>query len=178
MTAITLGLITFNGGKYIGNVLEQMAPLVDEIVVVDSFSTDDTIAIASQFKAKIFEQEFTGSFADLRNFAIDKATSRYIIFMDCDEMLEDPESVLAMDFEHDIYSLPRKTYLDEIFQEQWYPDVQHRIIKINSLVQYENDVHEMPIGKEDAIILDTHIIHGKTVEEQNLSTKRYMEMNI
>jgi glycosyltransferase involved in cell wall biosynthesis len=177
MTTITLGLITFNGSKYIGNVLEQMAPLVDEIVVVDSFSTDDTIAIASQFGSKIFEKTFEGSFADLRNFAIDKATSQYILFMDCDETLEDPEKVLATNFEQEIYSLPRKTYLDGVYQEQWYPDVQHRIIKTNSLVQYESDLHEMPIGREDAVVLDTHIIHKKTVNEQHLNNIRYMKMN-
>lgn len=177
MTTIALGLITYNGAKYIDNVLEQLAPIVDEIVIVDSFSTDDTIAIATHYKAKIYERSFTGSYSELRNFAIDNTQSQYIIFMDCDEVLENPNILTTIDFEADIYSMPRKNYIDNILQEHWYPDVQHRIIKTNSLVRYEGDLHEMPIGREDAVILDTHIIHNKTMIEQKRNDKRYAEID-
>ncbi len=60
---------------------------VDEIIVVDTGSTDRTIEIAREFGAKVIEREWTGSFADARNASFDAATSDWIMYLDADEVL-------------------------------------------------------------------------------------------
>ena len=60
---------------------------VDEIIVVDTGSTDRTVEIAESFGAKVIEQEWTGSFADARNVSFDAATGDWIMYLDADEVL-------------------------------------------------------------------------------------------
>ncbi len=60
---------------------------VDEIIVVDTGSTDRTVEIAREFGAKVIEQEWTGSFADARNASFDAATGDWIMYLDADEVL-------------------------------------------------------------------------------------------
>jgi glycosyltransferase involved in cell wall biosynthesis len=60
---------------------------VDEIIVVDTGSTDRTVEIAKSFGAKVIEREWTGSFADARNASFDAATGDWIMYLDADEVL-------------------------------------------------------------------------------------------
>lgn len=61
---------------------------VDEIIIVDSFSTDRTFEIASELNVRIFQNKFT-DFSSQRNFAINKATNDWILFFDLDEYISD-----------------------------------------------------------------------------------------
>ena len=67
--------------------LEAVAPAVDEIVIVDTGSTDRTIEIARSHGAKVIEREWTGSFSDARNVSFEAATGDWIIYLDADEVL-------------------------------------------------------------------------------------------
>lgn len=58
----------------------------DEIIVVDSFSTDNTIGICREYTDKIFQKEFT-DFADMKNFALSKASNEWALSIDADEEL-------------------------------------------------------------------------------------------
>ena len=71
--------------------LEAAAPHVDEIIVVDTGSTDATIEIAKSFGAKVIEVEWTGDFAAARNVSFDAATSDWLVFLDADEVLAEGE---------------------------------------------------------------------------------------
>ena len=84
MQKISALLITYNEEKNIKRFLED-ADYADEIIIVDSFSTDRTLEIASSFpKVKIFQREFT-NFSDQKNFAIHQASNEWITFFDADE---------------------------------------------------------------------------------------------
>ena len=78
--------------------LAAAAPAVDEIVIVDTGSTDRTIEIAREFGATVIEREWTGSFADARNVTFDAATGDWLMFLDADEVLveEDVERLRAL----------------------------------------------------------------------------------
>ena len=67
--------------------LAAVRDAVDEIIVVDTGSTDRTIEIAESFGAKVIEREWTGSFADARNVSFDAATGDWVMFLDADEVL-------------------------------------------------------------------------------------------
>ncbi|MEO6509090.1 MAG: glycosyltransferase family 2 protein [Patescibacteria group bacterium] len=57
----------------------------DEIIVVDNLSSDNTVEIAKEHKAKIFTRELKDNFAEQRNFGLEKATGKWILFIDADE---------------------------------------------------------------------------------------------
>jgi tetratricopeptide (TPR) repeat protein len=67
--------------------LGAVAGAVDEIVVVDTGSTDATVEIARSFGARVLFHEWTGSFAEARNVSFDAATGDWVIFLDADEVL-------------------------------------------------------------------------------------------
>lgn len=79
-------IITKNNAKSLNWALESVYKYLDEIVIVDSGSTDDTLEIAKKYDAKIYFNEFK-DFSAQRNFAISKCTGDYIFTMDADEVM-------------------------------------------------------------------------------------------
>jgi glycosyltransferase involved in cell wall biosynthesis len=88
---LSVVIITYNEEANIGRTLESVKPLVsddkDEIIVVDSGSTDRTVEIAKSFGAKVFVEEWKG-YAAQKNSAIDKAAGAWILSLDADEEVE------------------------------------------------------------------------------------------
>ena len=72
--------------------LEPLRGVVDEMIVVDTGSSDRTVEIAESFGAKVVQFPWNGSFADARNVSIDNATGDWIMYLDADEHLEDEDA--------------------------------------------------------------------------------------
>ncbi len=85
--SLSLCMIVKDEEEMLPRCLEAAAPAVDEIIVVDTGSSDRTIEIAKSFGAKVIEFEWTGSFADARNVSIDAATGDWLMYLDADEVL-------------------------------------------------------------------------------------------
>lgn len=83
---ISACLIVCNEEKNLARCLASVAPIVDEIVVVDSGSTDRTLEIARSFHARIVSQPWLGYVAQ-KNFALDQATHDWVLSIDADEEL-------------------------------------------------------------------------------------------
>src|SRR4051812_14431545 len=88
-TGLTLSLcmIVRDEEEMLPRSLAAVRDAVDEIIVVDTGSTDRTVEIAHEFGATVIEREWTGSFADARNVSFDAATSDWIMYLDADEVL-------------------------------------------------------------------------------------------
>ncbi|MBM3176607.1 MAG: glycosyltransferase family 2 protein [Bacteroidetes bacterium] len=125
-------VITFNEEKKIARCLDSMSGLVDEIVVVDSFSTDLTEHICRERKVRFFQRKFTNHI-DQKNFAIGLATADYVLYLDADEYLSsDLRSSIGNIKEiglKDAYSMDRiSSYGGEwIRHGSWFPDTKIRI---------------------------------------------------
>ncbi|MFD0826943.1 glycosyltransferase [Neobacillus sp. M.A.Huq-85] len=87
MTSISLCMIVKNEEKMLGACLESVKDLVDEIVIVDTGSEDNTKEIARQFTDLIYDFEWVGDFAVARNFAFSKGTKDYLMWLDADDIL-------------------------------------------------------------------------------------------
>lgn len=90
---ITACCIAKNEAVRMQNWLEQAQKYADEIIVVDTGSTDDTKAIAQAFGAQVFDFPWCNDFAAARNAALDKVTGDWIIFLDADETFCEAEKV-------------------------------------------------------------------------------------
>ncbi|WP_298424927.1 glycosyltransferase family 2 protein [uncultured Kordia sp.] len=82
-TKITALAITYNESAHIEKYIEQLA-FADEIIIVDSFSTDNTVELAKKYDITLIQREFD-NFSSQKNFAIDQATHDWIVFFDLDE---------------------------------------------------------------------------------------------
>ena len=80
-------LIVKNETQNLARCLESIVPYLDELVVVDTGSTDDTVAIAQQFDAIIHHFQWCDDFSAARNFAISKVCGEWILMLDADEEL-------------------------------------------------------------------------------------------
>jgi glycosyltransferase involved in cell wall biosynthesis len=85
---------------------------VDEIIVIDDYSTDETVEIAKRHKAKIYKRPLDNDFSSQRNFALSKATSDWVFFVDADEKISEElknEIIGLLNFSsaHDAYRVKR-----------------------------------------------------------------------
>lgn len=88
MITISLCMIVKNEEKILSRCLDSVAPLMDEIIIVDTGSTDRTREIAAKYTDRIYEFEWIDDFSAARNFAFSKATMEYIYSADADEVLD------------------------------------------------------------------------------------------
>ncbi len=97
MTLLSVVIITFNEERNITNCLKSVKPVADEIVVVDSFSTDNTKLICSNYNVRFFEHSFKGHI-EQKNFALARASHPHVLSLDADECLspELQKSILAV----------------------------------------------------------------------------------
>ncbi len=82
--SVSLIVITRDEAELIGQCLGSAKPFCDELVVIDSFSTDQTVAIAERLGARVYQQEFT-DYVRQKQAALDRATSDWVLLLDADE---------------------------------------------------------------------------------------------
>ncbi|MDP4099398.1 glycosyltransferase [Paenibacillus sp. P96] len=90
--SISLCMIVKNEEEYLPKCLRSVQCIVDEIIIVDTGSTDDTVAIARAFGAKVIEMPWEDSFSAARNRGLDEATGDWILWLDADEEMDVAEA--------------------------------------------------------------------------------------
>jgi len=149
--SLSVCIITLNEEANIGRTLESVKQLADEIIVVDSGSTDSTVTIAESYGARVFVEAWKG-FAAQKNSSLDKASCDWILSLDADEVVsaELAASIKsALESEknsprYDAYTMNRRNmYLGKwIRHAGYYPDPKMRLVK-RELAEFElRAVHE------------------------------------
>ena len=137
MPKISACIISFNEEDKIEDCLKSLLPVADEIVLVDSLSTDSTLQIAGQYTDRIFHQPFLGHI-EQKNLAVSKASNDWILSLDCDERLDDELTAAILGVKdslerHGAYRMARKTfYVYRWLNHCWYPDIKTRLFNRNS----------------------------------------------
>jgi len=98
MENFSICMIAKNEENKIGRCLESLLPLKQEIVVVDTGSTDRTKEIAAQYTDCIYDFEWIRDFSAARNFSIQKASHDWILILDCDEYITEFDMNILLDF--------------------------------------------------------------------------------
>lgn len=84
---LSVSMIVKNEAHRLGDCLESVRRIADEVVIVDTGSTDNTVALAEAFGARVYHTEWTGDFAAARNVALQHTTGEWILYLDADERL-------------------------------------------------------------------------------------------
>jgi glycosyltransferase involved in cell wall biosynthesis len=184
--SISLLVITYNEAENIARCLDSV-PFAAEKIVIDSGSTDDTVAIAQQHGAHVIHQPWLG-FGAQRNFASTQANNDWIIFLDADEALSAELSeelqiklpkIMATDIPAGIMIL---TYQFMGKPMKWYKQMARekkaRIYNRNRAKWSETPVHESLQYSGKAEIFKAHFIHyfNPTLVHLDLKYLRYAEL--
>ena len=147
MSKISCVIITYNESKNIRRCLESVS-WTDEIVVVDSYSTDDTREIALAFTDKIHRLKWSG-FGPAKEYAKAKATGDWILSVDADEVVpgklrEEIQNITESQGSLDGYFVPRRSnFLGRWIRHcGWYPDLVLRLFRKEKGKFTDRVVHE------------------------------------
>jgi glycosyltransferase involved in cell wall biosynthesis len=129
---ISAVIITFNEENNIERCLKSLVNVADEIIVVDSFSTDRTEEICAAYNVRFIPHKFDGHI-EQKNWAREQATHKIVLSLDADEALDETlaASILGLksNWQHDAYKMNRLTnYCGKwIKHTGWYPDTKVRL---------------------------------------------------
>jgi len=181
MGNISFLLPTYNCEKSIRTTLESIK-WADEIVIIDSFSTDNTLSIVKEYTELIFQHEYINS-AHQKNNAIQFCNHEWIFQIDSDETLEEKaeeiirNAINNADENTHCFKMPRKNHV----LGKWvkygglYPDWEYRLFRKNKGRWLEKEVHSRVVVKGKTILLDTSIIHNgmPNISKQVSNLDRY-----
>ncbi|CAA7600344.1 Glycosyltransferase 2-like [Acididesulfobacillus acetoxydans] len=148
-TEITLSLclIVRNEEETLGHCLDSIRDLVDEIILVDTGSTDRTKEIGQKYTDKIFDFAWVDDFAQARNFSFSQATQDYILWLDADDILAAPDrekfAVLkkTLDPSTDVVNMPYLLAFDQ-FGQVSFSLRRNRLVKRSRNFRWVGAVHE------------------------------------
>lgn len=152
MKKISVVIITYNEAANIARCIHSVKTIADEVVVVDSFSSDDTLKIAQALGATTYKHPFSGYVAQ-KNKAITLAANDYVLCLDADEALSE-ELVYSIekiktDMHFAAYSLSRCAYYRGKFIKHgtWYPERKIRLFDKRLLKWTGDYIHEQVMAK-------------------------------
>jgi len=161
---ITANIFTLNEEHNIEASIESLKSVSDEIIVVDSNSTDNTVSIAKSLGAKVFFQEYLGD-GFQKNVVIEHAANDWILSIDADERLDEEmqESIKKIknsSVHPEAYSFKRKNYIGERWIKYcgWYPDECTRLYNKNA-TKFKELIGHSSVESKDVKLLEGNIIH-------------------
>jgi len=183
---ISVYIITKNEQDNIGRALESVR-WMDEIVVVDSGSTDGTVEIAEKYGTKVQYREFKG-FVEQKNFAMKLCRGEWVFNLDADEEMTPGlrasiEAVIRGGTDNgqfDVYKVSRKTnYMGRWMKHcGWYPEFRARLSRNGSALWTGQAIHEKLEGKGRAGIISGDLLHRpyKNLGEHLSTIRNYSEI--
>ena len=182
---LSVALITFNEERIIEKTLSAIQNWVDEIVVVDSFSTDKTADILASFPVKVYKEKWKG-YAKQKNSAIEKCNGKWILMLDADEVVNEKLKdeilkVLKKSNGLNGFKIKRKFYIGNkwIRHGGYYPDYQLRLFKSSTNAKFsQREVHESISLNENIGFLNYPIEHYayKNVKSYEKVLVKYAEL--
>lgn len=160
------GLVpTFNNEETIAKTLESLNWL-DKLLVVDSYSTDGTVAIAKNLGAKVVQHEYVNS-AKQKNWALQFIDTEWVLQLDTDEILE---SGAEDEIRAAVSEAPENTHCLRLRRKnhmwsKWlrfggiYPDYENRVFRAKKGSWFDREVHSNVRVKGEYAVLDANIIH-------------------
>lgn len=185
--SLSVTIVAQDEERTIGRVLDAVKDLADEIIFVDSGSTDRTIEIAKSYGVRFCHQDWLG-YAGQKNFAIDLAASDWILSLDADEILT-PEltaeirDILSSDIPENVagFTLPRILFIGEqsVRRGGFYPDAQLRLFRKSNGRFKDRIVHEAVTVDGDVVQLKNPMLHYsyKDVEHFAAAMDKYARLS-
>ncbi len=205
MPTLSLCMIVKDEEKNLKQCLESVQGLADEIIIVDTGSSDKTKEIAAKFTGKIYDFQWCDDFSAARNFSLKQAAGEWILVLDADEIIteEDHQAIKAAISKEGIaaYFVVTRNYSNDSslsgwqpcgdkFARQfqgWHPSVKIRLFRNrcrDCQVQFVGKMHEMveeealsKIGRIEMLSIPIHHYGFGGLNDKNLAkTQKYVEL--
>lgn len=183
MITLSVCMIVKNEEDTLDRCLESIKNIADEIVIVDTGSTDKTKEIAKKYTDNIYDFEWVYDFSKARNFSFSKATMQYTMWMDADDVLLEKDAKKLIELKKDIdqnvdvvimkYDLTNKKTGEVVCS--FYRE---RIVKTEKHFKWQDPVHEYIAYKGESIKSDITLTHKKVHAPTNRNLdifERYIE---
>jgi len=171
---LSLAMIVRDSEATLDRCLKSFAPVVDEVIIVDTGSKDRTLEIAAKYTDKIFFFDWIDDFAAARNYSFDMCTGDFIVWADSDDELtpEEATKIKALDLSDKEVIICHYQYAHDEFGKCTLPVPRERIIKRSLGLKWVGEIHEcIPLGEAKQFISDLnfpkHHKHG-TSSERNI----------
>ncbi len=160
---LSVVIITFNEGHHIAKCLKAAQEVADEIVVIDSGSTDNTVEVCKAHGARVITNPWCG-YSEQKNFGNAQASFDWILSLDADEVLDETliQSILKWKHAPQPACFKRMTNYCGTFIKHggWYPDIKVRLFNKQE-TNWEGTIHEVLRGlsKENTLLLEGDCLH-------------------
>lgn len=181
MTEITALIPTHNNELNIVSLIKSLS-WVDSILVVDSFSTDNTVELARSEGARVVQRIYKNS-ADQKNWALQFISTEWTLQLDTDEFLESGaedeilKEVCDVNQQVDCFRFRRKNHMWDIWVKYGgiYPDYENRLFRTKSGRWFDRDVHSNIRVSGQSKVLNSHIMHYgmPSISKQLANLDRY-----
>jgi len=163
---LSLVMIVKNEASKIRRCLDSVCSLVDEIIIVDTGSTDNTRSIAEEYKAQIYDFEWINDFSAARNFALSQATGNWSLVLDADEYISNDCRAAISDFIHGDPAIGLIKRVDAFSGNEGI-DYEHTYISrlFPSFCRYEGKIHEQILSDLPRRAIDMSIFHDGYLNE-------------
>lgn len=183
---LSLSMIVKNEEKYLRACLESVKDVVDEIVIVDTGSIDNTLKIAEEYNSRIFSFTWVDDFSAARNFALSKTSGNWILYLDADERLNEKsktelKSLISADGKSGVQCI-----VNSIDEQKEQPQIMKyiRLFNKSDSIAFEGRVHEQieqSLIKNEYKIIDSeieiiHIGYNATPGELNAKGRRNLDL--
>lgn len=159
-------VLTKNEEEMITDCLESVCQLADEIVIVDSRSTDKTLEIARKYTDKIFNED-SNDFSAKRNLGLEKARGEWVLYVDADERVTPSlrEEIIKLTnnpiIQYEAFRIKRKNfYLGSSKKNEW-PHIEkiERLFWRKALKGWQGKIHESPVVEGEIGELEGFLLH-------------------
>lgn len=182
LPTVSLVMIVKDEEKWLGPCLDSVKDVVDEIIIVDTGSTDGTKALAESYGAKVFDFKWIDDFAAARNFAFSKATQEFILWLDADDRLDGAEKlkgVLAALQPQFTCVLMQYFYGFDEFGNCTALHMKNRVVKNDGNFTWKGRIHEdlipiMTTGVSSTV--DVAVYHRADGERVRASSERNLKV--
>lgn len=165
MMSISLCMIVRDEEEVLGRCLDSVGKLVDEIIIVDTGSTDRTREVAAAYTDRIYDFAWADDFAAARNFSLDKGQMEYLMWMDADDVLPSEEAGKFIKMKEkisnaDVIMMPYVTAFDENGKASFFY-YRERIVRNHEGFLFRGKVHEVIQPSGEIYYSDIPIEHRK-----------------
>ena len=179
MVKISLCMIVKDEEEVLARCLKS-AQGADEMIIVDTGSTDKTIRIAEEFGAKVYPFPWRDDFSAARNFAFSKATGDYLLWLDADDVLPEELSAIRPLLEREMPDMVTCPY-DVAFDEAGNPTFtffRERFLKRVADFRFEGRVHECIVPRGKVVHSSFRVRHLRSKKDRNDRNLRIYERQI
>jgi (heptosyl)LPS beta-1,4-glucosyltransferase len=143
---ITAVIITYNEEERIQSCIKSVQKVTDEIIIVDHFSTDDTVFIAEKAGAKVIQRKWLG-YGNAKNYGASAASRDWILSIDADEQLSEAliQEIKTIQLtKNKLYGFRRSNFIGDqkIRFGEWNPDIKYRLYHRKECTWDNSKVHE------------------------------------